>query len=107
MAKSFKAKAKVPFSDLPESFKDAMAAASAEELQKVLADIHKDDERNTAAQKADQDVKEKREAVTYATRGYRDVAKSNKSKTGFIIRLLADRGEATSSEIIALKLAGK
>ncbi len=105
--KSFKKNSKIPFSDLPESFKEAMNAASPEELQKVLADIHKDDERNAAAKKADQDLKQKQEAVKFASEGYNEVAKTNKSKTGFIIQLLAGRGEAASSEIVQLKLAGK
>lgn len=104
--KSFK-KSKVPFSELPESFKDAMNSAQTDELQKTLADIHKDDERNAAAKKADQDLKEKAVAYQEAGRSYREIAKLNKSKTAFIIQLLAGRGEALSSEIVSLKLAGK
>lgn len=104
--KSFK-KSKVPFSELPDSFKEAMDAAKTEELQKTLADIHKDDERNAAAKKADQDLKEKQSQAAEAGRAYREVAKANKSKTAYIIQLLAGRGEALSSEIVSLKLAGK
>ena len=107
MAKKFSKKSKVPFSDLPESFKDAMNQAGPEELQKVLADIHKDDERNAAAKKADQDLKKAQEAVKTASEVYNEAAKLNKSKTAFVIQLLAGRGEALSTEIIKLKLAGK
>jgi hypothetical protein len=107
MAKGFKKTKKVPFSELPESFKDAMVSSSPEELQKQLADIHKDDERNLAAKKADQDLKEKQEQVKVAAQGYNDVTKLNKLKTAFIIQLLADRGEELSSEIVRLKLDGK
>lgn len=105
--KSFRKSSKVPFSDLPDSFKEAMDAAQSEDLQKTLADIHKDDERNAAAKKADQDLKEKQTQAAEAGRAYRDIAKTNKSKTAYVIQLLAGRGEALSSEIVSLKLASK
>ncbi len=93
------AKSKDPFDALPVEFKDAMAAAQQGELQERLAGILKDEERNQAAMKADGDLKEKRSAVQFASRGYREQTKISKLKAKFIIRVQADRGDSQCQDI--------
>lgn len=97
---------KDPFRALPETFKDAMTSAGPEELHKQLAAITKSELQNQAAKKADPDVKERREALGVATRGYSEATKLNNLKAGYITRQLADKGDAQSAETIRLGLAG-
>ena len=94
--------AKNPFEDLPADFKDAMEASSEAELKQTLASIATNEEINLSAQKADEDLKNLREQVTNASRGYREATKMNKMKTKFIRRILADKGDEASQKIVML-----
>jgi hypothetical protein len=94
------------FAALPETFKDATAQSSTDELNKSIGEITKSNEQVKAAQKADQDVKEKKEAYGVSTRGYREAMKLNDLKIKYITRVLADKGDPQSAETIRLGLAG-
>lgn len=93
---------KDPFSALDTIFKDAMAAAQGAELQEKLAGITKSNETNTAAKKADSDLKEKGAAYQQAGLVYKETAKQNSLKAKFIMRILADRGDVYCSEYLKL-----
>lgn len=94
--------AKDPFEDLPSDFKDAMEASSAEQLKQTLANIATNEETNLSAMKADEDLQKLREQVSEAGRGYREATKMNKTKTKFIRRILADKGDEASQKIVML-----
>lgn len=93
---------KDPFSALSTEFKDAMAAAQGAELQEKLAGITKSNEQNTAAKKADGDLKEKGAAYQQAGLVYKETAKLNSLKAKYIMRILADRGDAFCQEYLRL-----
>lgn len=93
---------KDPFSALPTEFKDAMAAAQGSELQEKLATITKSNEQNLAAKKADQDLKEKGQAYQQAGLVYKETAKLNSLKAKYIMRILADRGDAFCQDFLKL-----
>ena len=93
---------KDPFAALPTEFKDAMAAAQGAELQEKLAGITKSNEQNQAAKKADQDLKEKGAIYQQAGLPYKETAKLNSLKAKYIMRILADRGDADCQEFLKL-----
>lgn len=96
---------KDPFSALPETFKDACAAAQTDELQGRLASTAKDEEENQSAKRADQQLKEKAKEYQLAGQVYKEATKLNKLKTQYVIRILADRGDQKCQEILKLNAA--
>lgn len=93
-------KNKDPFAELPESFKDALATADVNQLKDKLAEVAKAQEANKSEMKADEDLNNLKEQVKVASSGYTEVTKSNKLKTKYVIRLLADKGDAVAQSIV-------
>lgn len=100
-------KKKNPFDELSAEFKDAAQHADTAKLKSVLMEIGMSEQLNLASMKADQDLKEKKEAVKDASAGYREVTKFNKLKTKFVLEQLSDRGDEKSSEIITMQKRGE
>ena len=94
--------AKDKFSELPKEFVDQMESSSIQELKEALGLISTNEELNLSAAKADEDLQKLREQVSVASKGYREGTKMNKIKTKFIRRILADKGDSKSAEIVAL-----
>lgn len=93
-------KNKDPFAELPESFKDALATADEQQLKDKLSEVAKSQEDNKSAMKADKDLNDLKEKVKVASSGYTEVTKTNKLKTKFVIRLLADKGDSVAQRIV-------
>jgi len=64
-----------------------------------------DDAQNLAAQAADQDLKEKKQAAADAAAVYRDGTKANRLRTKYVTRVLADRGQEQPQKILELEAA--
>lgn len=93
---------KDPFAALPETFKDGCAAAQTTELQEKLSGITKSNEQNQAAKKADQDLKDRGAAYQAAGLVYKETSKLNSLKARYIMRILADRGDAQCQDFLNL-----
>ncbi|WNM70301.1 hypothetical protein [Myxococcus phage Mx1] len=93
-------KAKDPYASLPDDFKSAVGLASPEELKAKLAEVAKSQEANLSSMKADPDLNKLKEQVKFAGAGYSEVTKTNRQKTKFIIRALADKGDPVAQAII-------
>lgn len=91
---------KDPFEQLEESFKDAVAGGTTDDLKARLAEVAKNEEQNQSAKKADQDLNNLKGQVKVASAGYTEVSKANRLKLKFIIRNLADKGDVVAQSIV-------
>jgi DNA-binding transcriptional regulator GbsR (MarR family) len=91
---AFRATKKDPFAELPNEWKDAIAQSSVEEIDKRIAELSKAEEESQNAKKLDPDLAEKREALKYASEGYKDATKGYKLRMKYIMRVLGDMGKA-------------
>jgi len=91
MARKFAAK-KGPFDELPTDFKDAVASACPEDINKRIAQIAKDTEALLKARDEDQDYQTKKEELKEAGAVYRDGKKANRLKILYCVQVLGDKG---------------
>lgn len=85
---------KDPFGDIPEEWRDQMMQSSVEDIDAEVARLAKGEEENQKAKKEDPDLAEKREAVKFASEGYRESTKGYKTRMKFIMQVLEGRGKA-------------
>lgn len=91
--------------DLSPEFKSSIDGASKEDLQGKLAEVAKALELNSAAQKADQDLNEKKQAVKDANAGYAEAKKAQRLKAEYLIVALSDKGDDFAEQMVRLNLA--
>lgn len=94
------AKKKDPFESLPESFKDAIADASTDEIRKRISEICLLDVTEKELLKADGDVEMAKEALKNLQEPYRENIKSYKLQIEFCKRVLDDKGADTSAKTV-------
>lgn len=84
---------KNPFEDLDEEWMSAVAGSTVDEINARIAELAKAQEENLAAQKADGDLAEKKEAVKFASENYRENTKGYKTRMKYIMQILGDKGK--------------
>lgn len=89
------------------TFRDSLNGANLEALRAKYAEVKKDEEANQTAKAADEDLKNKKDAVEAASVGYKDLTKRNKLKTKYLIRLLSDSGDVVAQQIVMNTLAAE
>lgn len=85
---------KNPFEDLPEEWRDQITQSSPEAIDAEIVRLAKGEEENQAAKRLDRDLEEKKDAVKFASEGYRESTKGYKLRMKFIMQTLADKGKA-------------
>ncbi len=98
-------KEKDPFAALSNDFKDAVASMGQDELKTRFVETTKAELENQAAAKADQDLSRAKEQARVAAQPYSEQTKLNRLKTRFLVRAMADHGDAKSEQIIRLELS--
>lgn len=86
---------------LDEGLKEKLDAMSKEELKAFLGQTTLDEMENQKQKKEDQDLAEKKAAAKEAGLKYKDVTKSNKTKTDYVKYLLEGQGVVGTSEVTA------
>lgn len=89
---------KDPFEDLDKEFKDAVNGMNRDEARARAGKIALDQADFDAAEKEDQDLKDKREIAAHAGAVYTDAKKFNKLRIRYLRKRLADIG-ATASQV--------
>ena len=84
---------KDPFASLDEEWKDAVVAATVEEIDTRIAELAKAEEANLKAKKEDPDLLEKKEQVKLASEGYREATKGYRLRLKYIMRVLSDKAK--------------
>lgn len=95
---------KSKFDDLSPEFKSSIDGASKEDLQSKLAEVAKNLELNSAAQKADPDLAAKKQAVKDAGAGYAEAKKAQRLKAEYLIVALSDKGDDFCEQLVRLSL---
>ena len=81
------------FADLPEEFKNSVAAMDEAGIRSELAKITLAQAANLQAKEQDQDLAEKKEAAKEAGAQYREATKMNKTKVNWCKQVLEDKGK--------------
>lgn len=89
------------FAALPDDWKEKAKHASKEEIREMFAKVGHDEATNRAAQKADQDLQEKKEAAREANAVYAEGTKVNRLKLDFL-KEISDSFPATPGEKVQL-----
>lgn len=84
---------KSPFADLDSEFKTAIEGMTDEDIKKKVSEVSLNEHENRAAKKADQDLKQKQEAVKYAGAQYSEATKMNRLRIAYAYFLLEARGK--------------
>lgn len=82
------------FDDLPEDFITEIDSATVEVINAKVAELAKAEEENQQAKSLDGDLREKKDAVKFASEGYRDATKGYKLRMKYILSVLVSRGKA-------------
>ncbi len=85
-------KKKNPYADLSETFCDAIASASTEEIRSRIGEIAIIQQELMEAKEMDEDFQRKKEAFSIAGEVYRHGTKENRLKIEFARSVLKDRG---------------
>jgi hypothetical protein len=85
-------KDKSPYEDLPQEWKDSVAAKSISEINDEIAVIAKRQEENSKSMKDDPDLENLKWQVKEASAPYREAAKANKLKIQYAIEMLEAKG---------------
>jgi hypothetical protein len=93
MGKGRGRKPKDPFAEVPQEFRDAMAAADDAVLNARIAEIAKNDAALQEAKEKDEDLKSKKKEASVAGAVYREGQKANKQKITYIRKILEGRGK--------------
>ena len=83
---------KDPFDDLPDEFKDAVAAMNRTAIRERIAQVALDQQSLLEAKEKDTDFLKAREQAKEAGAVYREGTKMNKLKIAFAKRCLDDKG---------------
>ncbi len=86
-------KDKSPWADLDVEFKENVAGMTDEEISQRIAEVAMNEVENLAAKKADQDLKEKRDAAKFAGEQYSEATKMNRLRISFAHSILEARGK--------------
>lgn len=78
--------------DLPEDWRDNVAAMSVERLNAALAEVAENEDLNQKAKEDDQDLASAKETYQTAAAGYKEATQANKLRTKYILRVLRDKG---------------
>ena len=85
---------KNPFEDLDTDYKTFVENATDDEIRRKASDVALAEHENITAKKADQDLRDKQEAVKYAAAGYTEATKANKLRIAYAYFILESRGKA-------------
>lgn len=85
-------KDKSPYEDLPQEWKDSVAAKSISEINDEIATVAKRQDENLKAMKDDPDLENLKWQVKEATTPYREATKMNKLKVSYAIEVLEAKG---------------
>lgn len=87
-------KKKLPFEDLPEEWCAEIDQSSVEAINTKIVELTIAETENQEAKKQDGDLAEKKEAVKFASEGYREATKGYKLRMRYILQVLEGRGKA-------------
>jgi predicted ATP-grasp superfamily ATP-dependent carboligase len=87
-------KPKLPFDDLPEDWRIEIEQSKTEDINTKIVELTMAETENLQAKALDGDLKEKKEAVKFASEGYREATKSYKLRMKYILSVLEGRGKA-------------
>lgn len=85
-------KNKSPYEDLPQDWKDSVAAKSISEINDEIASVAKRQDENVKAMKDDPDLENLKWQVAEASAPYREATKLNKLKISYAIEVLEAKG---------------
>jgi hypothetical protein len=85
---------KNPFADLPEDWTTEIEQSSTDDINAKVADMAKAEQENLQAKALDPDLKDKKEAVKFASEGYRESTKGYRLRMKYILSVLEGRGKA-------------
>jgi len=85
-------KNKDPYKDLPPEFKEAIPSMDVVDIRKTVAKVALDQAELNIAQKADQDLADKKEIAKEAGAVYKESAKLNKLKISYCRSILENKG---------------
>lgn len=83
---------KNPHEDVPEEWRDAVEAATTDDIKKKVAEVALAQAELMKAKKEDADLAEKKEQVKEASAIYREGSKLNKAKIEYAKMILDSRG---------------
>lgn len=86
-------KAKLPFEDLDQEFKDLVANLQDDDIRKKMAEVAINEHENQLAKKADQDLESKKEQYKIAGELYKEATKGNKLRIKYCYSILEARGK--------------
>src|SRR5512133_3677586 len=95
---------KDPFDLLSDEFKDAVASASPEDINKRIAEIAKGAAANQELLKSDPIVSDLKEKLKEATAGYRETKKAFGQQLAFCREKLADKGKDNTGSLEVQKV---
>ena len=81
------------FADLPDDWKTETDQSSIEDINAKIVDLTLNEAANLQAKSEDQDLKEKKEAVKFASEGYRESTKGYRLRIKYIRQVLEGRGK--------------
>jgi predicted ATP-grasp superfamily ATP-dependent carboligase len=87
-------KKKLPFEDLPEDWRIEVEQSKTEEINTKIVELSVAEVENQQAKAIDPDLKEKKDAVKFASEGYREATKGYKLRMKYILQVLEGRGKA-------------
>jgi transcriptional antiterminator Rof (Rho-off) len=82
------------YADLPEDWRTEIDQSSVEAINTKIVELTMAETENLQAKALDGDLKEKKEAVKFASEGYRESTKGYKLRMKFILQVLEGRGKA-------------
>lgn len=82
------------FEGLPDDFRAEIDCATVDSINAKVAELAKAEAENLAAKTNDGDLKEKKEAVKYASEGYREATKGYRLRMKYVLAVLEGRGKA-------------
>lgn len=87
-------KSKNPFDNLPDDFVAEIDGSTVDQINAKVAELAKAEQENLQAKSLDEDLKEKKEAVKFASEVYRDCSKGYRLRMKYILTVLESRGKA-------------
>ena len=82
-----------PFADLPDDWKTEIEQSATEVVNSKIVELTIAETENLQAKAEDQDLREKKDAVKFASEGYRESTKSYKLRMKYILSILDGRGK--------------
>lgn len=82
------------FEGLDEDWRTEIDQSSVEDINTKIVELTMAETANQEAKKLDGDLREKKEAVKFASEGYRESTKGYKLRMKYILQVLEGRGKA-------------